>query len=385
MPAPGSTVGAASGRVGGLVVGDPEIWLGDVTHDSALAGPDVLFVAVKGSTYDGHDYVGSAVRAGSPAVVVETLQDSPATQIVVGDTRTAMGPIAALVHGDPSTLLAVVGVTGTNGKTTVTHYLESLLTSAGRVVGLIGTIETRVGAMSLPSVRTTPEATDFQRLLDEMRQLDAGVVAAEVSSHALEMGRVAGTRFEVAAFTNLSQDHLDFHGSMESYRRAKERLFREYEVGTAVLNVDDPVGAAIASWVKTQVIRVGRAGEVRGRRRRDVPSRDSLRPGDGSGGRPRHIRSDRLVQRGERPGSGGLLPGPRVDPRRDLRWTGESWRSARSIRACLRERAGPRHCRLRPYSRRSRGGHSRGKVDSGGEGDRCGRRRRRPGPGRSGR
>ncbi len=266
MLAPGSTVGAASGRVGGLVVGDPEIWLGDVTHDSALAGPDVLFVAVKGSTYDGHDYVGSAVRAGSPAVVVETLQDSPATQIVVGDTRTAMGPIAALVHGDPSTLLAVVGVTGTNGKTTVTHYLESLLTSAGRVVGLIGTIETRVGAMSLPSVRTTPEATDFQRLLGEMRQLDAGVVAAEVSSHALEMGRVAGTRFEVAAFTNLSQDHLDFHGSMESYRRAKERLFREYEVGTAVLNVDDPVGAAIASWVKTQVIRVGRAGEVRAER-----------------------------------------------------------------------------------------------------------------------
>jgi UDP-N-acetylmuramoyl-L-alanyl-D-glutamate--2,6-diaminopimelate ligase len=117
--------------------------------------------------------------------------------------------------------------------------------------------------MSLPSARTTPEATDFQRLLDEMRQLDAGVVAAEVSSHALEMGRVAGTRFEVAAFTNLSQDHLDFHGSMDSYRRAKERLFREYELGTAVLNVDDPVGAAIASWVKTPVIRVGRAGEVR--------------------------------------------------------------------------------------------------------------------------
>jgi UDP-N-acetylmuramoyl-L-alanyl-D-glutamate--2,6-diaminopimelate ligase len=263
MPAPGSTVGEVSGRVGGLVVGDPGIWLGDVTHDSALAGPDVLFVAVKGSTYDGHDYVGSAVRAGSPAVVVEAHQDSPVTQIVVGDTRTAMGPIAALVHGDPSSRLAVVGVTGTNGKTTVTHYLESLLASAGRVVGLIGTVETRVGATALPSVRTTPEATDFQRLLDEMSRLDASVVAAEISSHALEMGRVAGTRFEVAAFTNLSQDHLDFHGSMESYRHAKERLFREYEVGTAVLNVDDPVGAAIASWVEAPVIRVGRAGEVR--------------------------------------------------------------------------------------------------------------------------
>ena len=263
MSAPGSTVGEASGRVGGLVVGDPDIWLSDVTHDSTQAGPSVLFVAVRGSTHDGHDYVGSALGAGSPAVAVEMLVDAPVTQIVVADTRAAMGPMAARVHGDPSTKLAVVGVTGTNGKTTVTHYVESLLTSAGRTVGLIGTVETRVGTAVLPSVRTTPEATDFQRLLAEMRRLDAGVVAAEISSHALEMRRVAGTRFEVAAFTNLSQDHLDFHGSMGSYRQAKERLFREYEVGTAVVNVDDPVGAAIASWVETPVITVGRDGDVR--------------------------------------------------------------------------------------------------------------------------
>jgi UDP-N-acetylmuramoyl-L-alanyl-D-glutamate--2,6-diaminopimelate ligase len=263
MSAPGSTVGEASRRVGGLVVGDPDIRLGDVTHDSALAGPDILFVAVKGSTHDGHDYVGSAVAAGSPAVAVETLQDASVTQIVVADTRAAMGPLAARVHGDPSTKLAVVGVTGTNGKTTVTHYVESLLTSAARSVGLIGTVETRVGTTVLPSVRTTPEATDFQRLLAEMRRLDAAVVAAEISSHALEMRRVAGTRFEVAAFTNLSQDHLDFHGSMDAYRQSKERLFREYEVGTAVLNVDDPVGAAIAAWVEAPVISVGRDGDVR--------------------------------------------------------------------------------------------------------------------------
>ena len=131
------------------------------------------------------------------------------------------------------------------------------------MVGLIGTVENRVGKTALASVRTTPEATDFQRLLAEMSRLDAEVVAAEVSSHALEMSRVAGTRFEVAGFTNLSQDHLDFHGTMESYRRAKERLFRDYEVGTAVVNVDDQVGAAIASWVEAPVIRVGRGGEVR--------------------------------------------------------------------------------------------------------------------------
>ena len=262
MSAPGSTVGDVSGRAGGLVVGDPDIWLGDVTHDSALAGPDVLFVAVRGATHDGHDYVRSALAAGSPAAAVEKLLDVPVTQIVVGDTRAAMGPMAARVHGDPSSKMAVVGVTGTNGKTTVTHYLESLVTSAGRVVGLIGTVETRVGETALPSVRTTPEATDFQRLLAEMSRLHADVVAAEISSHALEMSRVAGTRFEVAAFTNLSQDHLDFHGTMESYRRAKERLFRDYEVGAAVVNIDDPVGAAIASWVDAPLIRVGRGGEV---------------------------------------------------------------------------------------------------------------------------
>jgi UDP-N-acetylmuramoyl-L-alanyl-D-glutamate--2,6-diaminopimelate ligase len=263
MPAPGSTLGEVSGRVEGRLVGDPDIWLDDVTHDSTLAGPAVLFVAVRGASHDGHDYVRTAVAAGSPAVAVESAQDIPVAQIVVGDTRAAMGPMAARVHGDPSTELAVVGVTGTNGKTTVTHYLESILASAGRVTGLIGTVETRVGSKAMPSTRTTPEATDFQRLLSEMRRLGAGVVATEVSSHALEMSRVAGTRFEVAAFTNLSQDHLDFHGTMESYRRSKERLFREYEVATAVLNVDDPVGADIAGWAEMPVIRIGTRGEVR--------------------------------------------------------------------------------------------------------------------------
>jgi UDP-N-acetylmuramoyl-L-alanyl-D-glutamate--2,6-diaminopimelate ligase len=159
----------------------------------------------------------------------------------------------------------VVGVTGTNGKTTVTHYVESLMNQAGRTAGLIGTVRTRVGDTLLPSVRTTPEATDFQRLLAEMRGLGAEVVAAEVSSHALEMSRVAGTRFEVAAFTNLSQDHLDFHGTMESYQLAKERLFREYEVGTAVVNVADPVGAGIADWATMPVITVGSGGSLHAR------------------------------------------------------------------------------------------------------------------------
>jgi UDP-N-acetylmuramoyl-L-alanyl-D-glutamate--2,6-diaminopimelate ligase len=258
-------LGEISDLVGGRLVGDPGIWLDDVTHDSRMAGPAVLFVAVRGGSHDGHDFVRAAVRAGSPAVAVEVTQETPAGQVVVNDTRAAMGPMASRVHGDPSTDLAVVGVTGTNGKTTVTHYVESLMGQAGQVTGLIGTVHTRVGETTLSSVRTTPEATDFQRLLAEMRGLGAQVVAAEVSSHALEMRRVAGTRFEVAAYTNLSQDHLDFHGTMDSYRRAKERLFREFEVGTAVINIADPVGADIAGWAEMPVITVGNRGSVQAR------------------------------------------------------------------------------------------------------------------------
>jgi UDP-N-acetylmuramoyl-L-alanyl-D-glutamate--2,6-diaminopimelate ligase len=227
-----------------------------------MAGPAVLFVAVRGASHDGHDFVTAAVQAGSPAVAVEVSQQISAAQIVVNDTRAVMGPMASRVHGDPSMDLAVVGVTGTNGKTTVTHYVESMMSRASKTTGLIGTVETRVGATELASVRTTPEATDFQRLLAEMRALGAEVVAAEVSSHALEMNRVTGTRFEVAAFTNLSQDHLDFHGSMDKYRLAKERLFREYDVGTAVVNVADPVGASIALWAEMPVLTVGRGGSV---------------------------------------------------------------------------------------------------------------------------
>ncbi|MGH8913566.1 MAG: UDP-N-acetylmuramoyl-L-alanyl-D-glutamate--2,6-diaminopimelate ligase [Acidimicrobiia bacterium] len=252
-----------SERIGGRLVGDPSTRLADVTHDSRLAGPEILFVAIRGATYDGHDFVEAAAASGSPAVAVERPLPLDIGQILVDDTRASMGSMAAQVHGDPSTHLSVVGVTGTNGKTTVTHYVESLLASADRIAGLIGTVETRVGPTIIPNLRTTPEATDFQRLLARMRELGAEVVAAEISSHALEMSRVSATRFAVAAFTNLSQDHLDFHGTMEAYRHSKERLFREYEVGAAVINVGDPAGAAIAGWVETPLIRVGVGGEVR--------------------------------------------------------------------------------------------------------------------------
>ena len=262
MPARGRKLRDLALAVGGVTYGDPEVTVTDVTHDSRLAGAGTMYVAVRGSHFDGHDFVATAVAAGSSAVCVDHFVASGVSELEVADTRRVMGALAASVHDNPSASVAVVGVTGTNGKTTVTHYVESITASAGRTPGLIGTVHTRVGEHSLDSERTTPEATDFQRLLAEMRDLGADVIAAEISSHALELGRVSATRFAVAAFTNLSQDHLDFHGDMEAYRAAKERLFYEYEVGAAVINVDDEVGREIASKVGMPVLRVGAEGDL---------------------------------------------------------------------------------------------------------------------------
>ncbi|HSM44800.1 MAG TPA: UDP-N-acetylmuramoyl-L-alanyl-D-glutamate--2,6-diaminopimelate ligase, partial [Acidimicrobiia bacterium] len=151
-------------------------------------------------------------------------------------------------------------VTGTNGKTTVTHFVESIAFHTGKETGLIGTIHTRSADSTIPASLTTPEASDWQRTLAEMRDKGVNLVAAEVSSHALEFGRVRGTRFAVAAFTNLSQDHLDFHGDMDAYRNAKRRLFTDYEIGTAVINVDDPVGSDIATGYEGALLTVGSGG-----------------------------------------------------------------------------------------------------------------------------
>jgi UDP-N-acetylmuramoyl-L-alanyl-D-glutamate--2,6-diaminopimelate ligase len=259
----GKTVMDLAEAAGGVAVavGSPGQTITDVTHDSRQAGPGVLFVAVRGKSFDGRDFVPAAVEAGSPAVCVESEAGSGVAEIVVPDTRAALGPLASTVHDHPSAAMKVVGVTGTNGKTTVTHYLESMAMTAGRRTGLIGTIATHIGGESVESIHTTPEASDFQRLLARMRDDDVELVAAEVSSHALDLGRVMSTRFAVAAFTNLSQDHLDFHGDMDAYRRSKRRLFEEYEVGVAVINVDDPVGQEIADESPLTTWTVGRNGD----------------------------------------------------------------------------------------------------------------------------
>lgn len=247
--------------VQGSVIGISETRVHDITHDSREAGPGTLFVAISGAEFDGHDFVDQAAVAGAEAVCVERRVTADVNQLIVGDTRQVLGQLAAEVYDHPSATVDVIGVTGTNGKTTVTHYVESLLGLSGFQTGIIGTIATRIGEESLPSVRTTPEATDFQRLLSRMRDAGVAKAAVEVSSHALDLHRVDGTRFTVAAFTNLSQDHLDFHGSMDGYRSAKARLFREFEIGTAVFNIDDETGRAFAAAYSGEMLTVGRGGD----------------------------------------------------------------------------------------------------------------------------
>ncbi len=253
----GSSLSDLAAAVDGVLEGDGSVVVTDVVHDSRQAGPGKLFVAVVGSSVDGHTHVEGAVAAGSPAVCVEHDVTTQVPRITVPSSRQAMGPLADEVHGHPSADMAVVGVTGTNGKTTVTHYVEAISLRAGLTPGLIGTIGARVAGEWVPLERTTPEATDFQRLLASMRDRGCELVATEVSSHALTMGRVRGTSFEVAAFTNLSQDHLDFHGDMASYLDAKRSLFSDYKVGTAVVNVADPAGEQIARSTNAPVVRVG--------------------------------------------------------------------------------------------------------------------------------
>ena len=259
------TLTSLAAAVGGRLVGSGDIRIDDVTHDSRTAGPGVLFVAIRGASADGHDFVPAVVAAGSPAVVVDHHLDIATRQIVVPDTRAALGPLAAAVHGHPSLDMKLIGVTGTNGKTTVTHMIEGICRGVGLVPGLIGTIHTRVGGEVVPTVRTTPEASDLQRLLRHMVDEGAQVVAAEVSSHALAFGRVSGSLFSVAAFTNLSQDHLDFHGTMAEYRAAKELLFSPDLSRRAVVNVDDPVGREIAAACRIPVMTVGRDGDLSAR------------------------------------------------------------------------------------------------------------------------
>src|SRR5436305_6319172 len=219
-----------------------------LAYDSRRVTPGTLFFAVPGFQYDGHDFAPEAVARGAAALVVERPLGLGVPEIVVGSVRETMGPAAARFYGDPSAELAVVAVTGTNGKTTTTFMVRAMLEGSGTPCGLIGTVKVVIGGLEKPGGRTTPEAIDLQGNLRAM--VDAGdrACAVEASSHGLALERCEGMHSRVAIFTNLTRDHFDFHESMEDYFQAKRRLFTA-EPDVAVVNIEDEHGRRLAPQV----------------------------------------------------------------------------------------------------------------------------------------
>ena len=224
--------------------GAPEVEVTGLAYSSAAVRPGTLFFCVRGFTADGHDFAPDAVERGAVALVVERPLGLGVPEVQVDDVRAAMGPAAARFHGDPTGTLRVVGITGTNGKTTTAFLVREILEHAGIRTGLLGTVKQVVGGAEEEVERTTPEAIDLQATFRRMLDAGDGACAMEVSSHALELGRASGISFAAKVFTNLTQDHLDFHESMEAYYLAKRRLFDE--PGPAVVNVDDEYGRRLA-------------------------------------------------------------------------------------------------------------------------------------------
>ena len=219
-----------------------------VTHDSRHSDAGSLFVAIRGLAADGHDFIDAALKKGAAAVVSEEPPRENVPWVRVGDVREALALLSASVFGHPARDLELVGVTGTNGKTTTAFMIDSALRENGEPVGLIGTVEYRIGDRVAQAVRTTPEAPELQSYLRQMVDGGCRRGVLEVSSHSLALKRVLGVEFQVGVFTNLSRDHLDFHGDMDSYFAAKRILFDSLlrKGGRAVINVDDDRGAELA-------------------------------------------------------------------------------------------------------------------------------------------
>jgi UDP-N-acetylmuramoyl-L-alanyl-D-glutamate--2,6-diaminopimelate ligase len=231
------------------IAGDARAEITSLAYDSRRVEPGSLFFCYPGTTADGHDFAPLAVQAGASAVVVERrLELEPyVTQAIVADGRAAMAHAAQRFYGDPTAELRVAGITGTNGKTTTAFLIRHVLERSGVQTGLLGTIKRIVGGVEEEVERTTPEAIDLQSTFRRMAELGDRACAMEVSSHALALRRTDGIRFAVAAFTNLTQDHLDFHADMEDYFLAKRRLFAGGHPERAVVNIDDPFGDKLAA------------------------------------------------------------------------------------------------------------------------------------------
>jgi UDP-N-acetylmuramoyl-L-alanyl-D-glutamate--2,6-diaminopimelate ligase/murE/murF fusion protein len=241
---------------------DPEIL--SIHYRSQDVKPGGLFVAITGHAADGHDYIDDAIERGAVAVVSQKEIKGITPNIRVADTRQALADIAACFFNNPSERLTVIGITGTNGKTTSAYLVESILQQAGFEVGVIGTINYRYAGQTFDNPITTPESLDLQRILADMLRAGVSHVVMEASSHAIDLYRIRSCRFDVAVFINLSQDHLDFHGDMESYWASKKKLFTEYLVqgpksrhAVAVINCDNKNGSELAEILSVPVIKTG--------------------------------------------------------------------------------------------------------------------------------
>ena len=233
--------------------------IGGLSYDSRRVETGDLFIAVAGKEADGHSHLKEALGAGAVAAVVEHSVDADLPQVVVPDTRQGLGMLASAFFGNPSDRLFMVGITGTNGKTTTAHLIRHLLRSRKMSAGLIGTIKYMVGEEVRDAPFTTPESLDIQYHLTDMIAAGESAAVMEVSSHALALGRIEGTAFDLVAFTNLGRDHLDFHETMDDYLAAKKTLFTHYRKkdAPAVMNVDDPAGARLAEEIEGPVVTFG--------------------------------------------------------------------------------------------------------------------------------
>ncbi len=246
------------------VVGKPPRSVSSLTDDSRRVAPGACFVAVPGFKQDARRFIPEAVRRGATLVVTEgePVPDLPVAQVLVPAARASLARLADAWHGHPSRALTLVGITGTNGKTTTSYLVEALLRARGLATGVLGTIQYVLGEERRPAGQTTPDALELQGMLALMRERGVRGVAMEVSSHALALSRVDGLAFDVAVFTNLTQDHLDFHGTLDAYRLAKRRLFELLAASpkrsrSAVVNGDDPSGAAMVRGLDLPVLTFG--------------------------------------------------------------------------------------------------------------------------------
>ncbi|HXY60615.1 MAG TPA: UDP-N-acetylmuramoyl-L-alanyl-D-glutamate--2,6-diaminopimelate ligase [Chthoniobacterales bacterium] len=245
------------------IIGSADRAVESIAYDSRRVQRNGLFVALRGEKSDGHDFIGQAIEKGATVIIGERAENSAlagrATSVVVESTRTAMADVAARFYNYPARKLKIAGVTGTNGKTTTTFLIKHICEKAGTRCGLLGTVRYEIGERVLPAARTTPESLDLQELLSQIKDAGCKAAAMEVSSHAIAQARVRGVEWDTAVFTNLTQDHLDYHGTMENYFEAKAKLFEQLgqqqrkRKPVAIINIDDRYGQKLIAKIEKKV------------------------------------------------------------------------------------------------------------------------------------